>query len=581
MIFFLAVIRILTARTNRDYFFVKVIAFLELLAATVLTDSWNFLLFLVLFVVFGVATFCCSEIRNAAQKGRRIIGGPGLFGWRLGALTASVTIGIFVLTGGLFFLLPRTARAALRNFVPARYHVVGFSNQVTLGEVGEVKQVSTPMFHVRIEEPYSQSSLKWRGAALTQFDGRRWYNPGDIRAKAIDVEKNRLALAGPQPVDRSRRLNYEVTINAIGTNTLFFAGVPHTLNINTQVVLRGTGDSYRAGYPMASGGLNYTVEAYREDLGSPPTPLRTALPVLAQVHHLALPEIDPRIVDLSRQLTAGQAPRAKAATLRDYLRNNYSYTLELLDKPVSDPLAHFLFERRRGHCEYFASALAVMLRTVNIPSRVVTGFQGGVYNPLTGWQVIRASDAHSWVEAYLPEIGWTTLDSTPPDLNAHTRSGILHHLALYFDAADTFWQQWVMNYDTERQVSLASQIDRSWNSGDHSIFARANDSLRSLISSGRKQAEYYAATGLLVFLLAGGLVLGGPRCWRFLLTHRQVRRLKKGNIAPSDAALLYARMLEILRRRGYEKPAWLTPAEFARILPPSDYSGAVSQITAS
>ena len=86
-----------------------------------------------------------------------------------------------------------------------------------------------------------------------------------------------------------------------------------------------------------------------------------------------------------------------------------------LSEPVSDPLAYFLFVRRKGHCEYFASSMAVMLRTLGIPSRVATGFLSGVYNPMTGWQVIRASDAHSWVEAWIPGQGWTTFDPTPSD----------------------------------------------------------------------------------------------------------------------------------------------------------------------
>ena len=79
----------------------------------------------------------------------------------------------------------------------------------------------------------------------------------------------------------------------------------------------------------------------------------------------------------------------------------------------ADPLADFLFERRKGHCEYFASAMAVMLRTLGIPSRLVTGFQGGAYNPVSGWSVVRASDAHSWVEAWIDGRGWITFDPTP------------------------------------------------------------------------------------------------------------------------------------------------------------------------
>ena len=79
----------------------------------------------------------------------------------------------------------------------------------------------------------------------------------------------------------------------------------------------------------------------------------------------------------------------KAREIEKHLRTQYAYTTELLDNPVPDPMAHFLFERKKGHCEYFASAMAVMLRAIHIPSRVVTGFQSGVFNPFTGWHIIR------------------------------------------------------------------------------------------------------------------------------------------------------------------------------------------------
>jgi len=88
---------------------------------------------------------------------------------------------------------------------------------------------------------------------------------------------------------------------------------------------------------------------------------------------------------------------------------------------VADPLAYFLFTRKQGHCEYFASAMTVMLRTAGIPARLATGFQSGVYNPITDFWLVRASDAHAWVEAWIPGRGWTTFDPTsarsqPPQL---------------------------------------------------------------------------------------------------------------------------------------------------------------------
>ena len=104
--------------------------------------------------------------------------------------------------------------------------------------------------------------------------------------------------------------------------------------------------------------------------------------------------------------------------------------------------------------------MAVMLRTLGIPSRVVTGFQSGVYNPMTGWQVIRASDAHSWVEAWIEGRGWTTFDPTPFDTSGG-ESSLLSRLELLSDTASQFWNDWVMSYDQGHQKALLSRVQAS------------------------------------------------------------------------------------------------------------------------
>src|SRR5207253_6866831 len=118
----------------------------------------------------------------------------------------------------------------------------------------------------------------------------------------------------------------------------------------------------------------------------------------------------------------------------------YSYTLNLTGKPGRDPLAHFLFEARAGHCEYFASAMAIMLRTLGIPSREVNGFLPGEYNDLAGDYIVRASDAHSWVEVYFPGDGWQVFDPTPSNLESG--KGFLTRLGLYIDWLQVTWSDW-------------------------------------------------------------------------------------------------------------------------------------------
>jgi transglutaminase-like putative cysteine protease len=576
LIFFLAVVRILTAHTNRDYLFVKVIAFLELLAATLLSSNMNFFVFLTLFVVFGVATFCCSEIRRSAQAGRRIAGSTVRLRGKLAALTAAITAGIILMTAGLFFMLPRTARAAFRTIVPQRYHLPGFSNEITLGQIGAIKQQSTPVMHVRIDSPFERSALKWRGAALTQFDGVRWYNP-PAPSEAIRVREGYTWLANSAEIKRpGNRVTYEVRIGAVNSNALFFAGSPESLWISQPSIYRGTGDSFRSGYG-SSDGLRYSASSLLQD--GPISILSPPLTGDPYNEHLLLPAVDRRVIQLARRVAGSGAPSVEQArAIEKHLRTQYAYTTELLDNPVPDAMAHFLFERKKGHCEYFASAMAVMLRAIHIPSRVVTGFQSGVFNPLTGWHIIRTSDAHSWVEAYLPGRGWTTFDPTPADPNANANN-LWAKWALYVDAADMFWQQWVMNYDLNHQLVLASRVEESSRALNNDWLQGFSRRLQSFTKDGWKTAEPYAFAGVVLVAIIVIAVFCGPGAWKALLARRHARRLSRGNVGASDASLLYARMLDILRRRGYEKPAWLTPAEFARILPPSPMAVAVQDIT--
>ena len=149
----------------------------------------------------------------------------------------------------------------------------------------------------------------------------------------------------------------------------------------------------------------------------------------------------------------------RAARIEDHLHREFTYSLDTAVPSLSrDPLAEFLFVTKRGYCEYFASAMAVLLRTQGIPARVVTGFQSGFYNDVSGSWVMRASDAHAWVEGWIDGRGWVTFDPTPSaaaPLAGGWLQTRLRRMSMYLDAADTAWQQWVMAYNPGRQAALA------------------------------------------------------------------------------------------------------------------------------
>jgi hypothetical protein len=209
--------------------------------------------------------------------------------------------------------------------------------------------------------------------------------------------------------------------------------------------------------------------------------------------------------------------------------------------------------------------MTVMLRSIGIPARLVTGFQGGTFNPITGLYVVRASDAHSWVEAYVPHHGWTSFDPTPADPSA-LRQSLWTKLALYADAADTFWQEWVVSYDLGRQLVLADKMERSSRRFRFDWFNWPAAPAARWEASARAALQRHPLAALLIFALVFGAILLGPKTWRLLRLRQRVRRARMGRASVADATLLYHRFLELLRARGYAKPPWFTPTEFVRSL---------------
>ncbi len=202
-------------------------------------------------------------------------------------------------------------------------------------------------------------------------------------------------------------IHYRVLMEPVGTNVFFLAATPRVLEGNYREI------SVDRGGGVFDLDFQHPVVAYQASsiLREPGAAnLREAsgnYPPEVLLDYLQLPVIDSRIPRLAEQITASSSSNYdKAVAIETYLRTHFGYTLQLPRVLPHDPLGNFLFERKQGHCEYFSSAMAVMLRTLRIPSRVVNGFQTGEYNDLTSQYVIRASNAHSWVEAYFPGYGW-------------------------------------------------------------------------------------------------------------------------------------------------------------------------------
>ncbi len=574
LVFFLAAVKLLTAKTGRDYLYLAVIGFLELLSAAMLTTSAGILAFLVLFLVFAVAARTSYEIQSNFQTAtHRVARGNTV--WKLASLSAAMALVIAAIGLGIFFIVPRAAGAYLSRLPATGESFLGYSNEVVLGTSGRLLKDPTPLLRVKILEGRPRAALKWRGGALTHFDGVRWSNPRPS-SQRVDVSLGQYFL--PTMAQRMRRqwladpgegsglemVQYRVTRVPMNTDALFLPGIPEMVEGDfSRLELSDTG-------AIAVPGSRWKALQYRGSsllTSARPRELRGwegAYASYLRSLYLQLPELDPRIPKLARYITENQiTPYWRAAALEHYLRTEFGYTLELPAEPPPDPLADFLFRRKKGHCEYFASAMAVMLRSIGIPARLANGFQSGVYNPFSGYYTVRASDAHVWVEAYFPGYDWVTFDPTPPDQQPGSALG---RSWLYLDALETFWNDWIVEYDRSRQTTLARAFESRWYDFGFETIARWERGWRRAEGQWRSwNRDPSKALGSAAVALGAGVGIALLAwTWPRMRGLFAALRARRGRARIEDCAILYTRALHELQRRGLTRESWETAQEFAR-----------------
>jgi protein-glutamine gamma-glutamyltransferase len=591
LVLFIMVIKIFSVRRDRDLVYLAVISFLMLLAAAVLTVDTMFLAAFSLFIVVSIATFVSMEMRRSERELMSVSVPAHMDGRFQRSLAAAASLlGTFTLLGAalIFFVLPRINSAGyLRNFGVQGAMLSGFSQEVRLGGIGQIQQSSAVVMHVQVLYGKLPRDVKWRGISLANFDGQRWWNAEEdpvthgLNNVPLDlIQLNGSAFySGAAPPPRLPTFSYRVVMEPTGLPIFFLAPVPTRLNGNYRMVeLTRDGAVYNRHGVVTRNGLQeadnaqaigvYTAEA---DARDPEIYIRNSnsrdYPPRVATLYLQLPHIDPRVAALAQRITASaDSNYARAREIENYLKKNYGYTLQLPGGRTPDPLAYFLFQRKKGHCEYFASSMTVMLRTLGIPARVVNGFRGGEYNDLTGSYIVREKNAHSWVEGYFPEFGWVTFDPTPAS-DAPMETSTWSRFSMYMDAASELWREWVVNYDFSHQMKLSADISastghaqvtfRSWLAVNYTRAVRLALNWEKWLSelTPQEMANWCVVLGL---LLALPFI---PKAWR---TFERRRKARDPQQAPRTAASFwYLRMLKRVARRGFRKEAAQTPGEFA------------------
>src|ERR1700746_841991 len=417
------VVRTFSIRRERDHIMLAILAFLMVLASAVLTVDSIFLFSFAAFMLMAVANVVLMEMRQsgiAANNKARHSSDPHEhrhLAFALVRFVPALMLVILFCAAALFFVMPRMSAGYLGGYSYRTEFASGFSDHVQLGQIGQIQQSNSVVMHVQIDgDQAGLYDLHWRGVSLAKFDGHTWTN----RSEASPLSRRpdtTFALPSDGRAPRSyatasrqheKLIHYKVLMEPIGTNVFFLAPWAFSLRGDYRQISADSGGSVYD-YDFQRAITRYEATS---DIATPTAPqLRAAgrnYPLGVANIYLPLPsETDPRIPRLASQITStAKTDYDKAVVIENYLRTRFGYTLQLPKTEVNDPVANFLFERKQGHCEYFASAMGVMLRTVGIPSRVVNGFRSDEFNDITGSYVVRAKDAHSWVEAYFPRNCW-------------------------------------------------------------------------------------------------------------------------------------------------------------------------------
>lgn len=590
---FVTMVRFYSVATDRDAIFLSMLAFAGLLASAVFTVDTSFFVFFLVFLVFAVAVFMGLEIRKGANGAVfPSLGGDShnerKFYKALALSVLSLSFGAIALGSVLFFVFPRFSAGYFARSGVQPSLMSGFSDNVVLGQIGEIKQSSAVVMRIQTGAPVRYPLLRWRGIALTTFDGRRWYTNDPARnvklpdsngwitlATRGNMEGRPVAqvefLAFLQPMD-SDALFGPAQVFAVRGNFATEEGTYSDAVRHSYLTLDSTGSIYNQSKNMSQ--IRYQGVSLLPD----PRPAEarfagTDYPPEIRDVYLQLPEgLDRRIPALARKITQfSENPYDKTLALESYLRTNFGYTLKLAGKPGANPLAQFLFVTKAGHCEYFASAMAVMLRTLGIPSREVNGFLPGEYNDVGGDYIVRARDAHSWVEAYFPGSGWLTFDPTPGgNLEA---VGVFSRLGLYLDWFQLAWNEWVINYDLSHQTAMArnvSKLSTDWKRHWQQKFYHAQNLGMQRLADWQRAHSFMRLffPVLLIFGLAL-LRIGWLRSLaRWLSLFWETNRPAAERNNPQLAARLYTELLRLLERRGLRRADAQTPREFAASLAP-------------
>jgi len=543
----LQIIKLFQKKGNRDYLELLLTSLVIVCVAAVMTADMIFAPLFVLYVFAAVLSIVVFSIRRAWQPNavqpavsRQVLAASGF----LGAVCCAGAV--------LFFIIaPRFGPASAQVLGSQNRILAGFAESVSLGGAGRIESNPSIAFRVKMCGPMAKQvdaqRLLWRGIALSYFDGSSW------TARRPDDRSKQLHEFVPREVsDPSRTITQYFELPPGDSHVLF--GLAETAQIHSTDFVPAyspVGDCY-----VSHGRIRRPVR-YEMQSELPPTrAIYAADRAVENVpeNYFELPErLYPRIIQLAEEIASPESHPAILSRVEAIERHlsTFSYTSEL-PGAVDDPLTDFLFVRKSGHCELFASAMAVMLRSVNVPARLVNGYIGGEWNEFLDMYVVRQTHAHAWVEVYFSSLDrWVAFDPTPPAPESQsTRRELTAFIGRMFDYLGIKWTDNIIYFGRDEQAGLGEMLNLAFGEAvswiHFSIAVQGQEGIFSLLQ--------HALVAAVIFLIAFFILMK--------LCKLNVRLFP--NKSGRSRIKFYEALLKLLRKRGHVRAPAQTPLEFAR-----------------
>mgnify|MGYP002818133776 CR=1 FL=1 len=562
--------RIVLKKEINDYLFCSIISLACLLIGAMGTADFSFgLIFMTFFIVISWSMILYhlrvekeDEIK-LESKGQRYTPSDkkafqkekiegSFFG-----LTSFLVLGSFIITLIIFFFMPRLAKGYLTLYQKSGHPITGFSNEVELGDIGRIKQDHSVVMRIETFQDEKKlipgNDIYWRGIALDYYDGRRWSNTFLNKQKVKKASRNNFKLDDVKK--SSQNLKQVIYLEPIDSNVIFTTGRPLNLNAPFQWMVMDYNNSlFRSEYPY--GRVRLIINSDFSTKGRYRlSPEEENIPVSFRKRYLQLPPLSDRFINLTRDIIKDvKENHEQAEVMESYLKTQFGYTLLQSQPKDISPIDNFLFERKKGHCEYFASAMVLMLRASGIPARLVNGFLRGEWNEVGEYLLVRQSHAHSWVEALMDDRGWVVFDPTPAAAIPTFSNTIFLRMDRYLDALRMKWYRYIINYSWRDQQTIAINVRHQtikMRNRFNTNFSEMLEFFKAKMNNSRPEKKALYVISIVLILVLGKKMLSLPAL-----------RWRKKSYYKKNVSEVYLKMLVLLRKKGFEKKETVTAKEF-------------------